>query len=117
MTATLTTKKRIGVHADHDNYKWWALSCTSLGMLLATINSQPNRATTESNLPRTPHASFLALATCPWARQQKAREPLDADRYCDYTRAFIFVSTFRRSLYVRGPERFDRPHVLRFLAA
>jgi EmrB/QacA subfamily drug resistance transporter len=27
------------VHADHDTYKWWALSCTSLGMLLATINS------------------------------------------------------------------------------
>ncbi len=25
--------------ADHRNYKWWALSCTSLGMLLATINS------------------------------------------------------------------------------
>src|SRR5438270_8646284 len=24
---------------DHDTYKWWALSCTSLGMLLATINS------------------------------------------------------------------------------
>src|SRR5437660_7229956 len=23
----------------HDHYKWWALSCTSLGMLLATINS------------------------------------------------------------------------------
>jgi EmrB/QacA subfamily drug resistance transporter len=31
--------RRIGVHADHDSYKWWALSCTSLGMLLATINS------------------------------------------------------------------------------
>src|SRR5256885_8232092 len=30
---------RPGVHADHANYKWWALSCTSLGMLLATINS------------------------------------------------------------------------------
>src|SRR4051812_46472800 len=27
------------VGADHHNYKWWALSCTSLGMLLATINS------------------------------------------------------------------------------
>src|SRR5438132_12347547 len=24
-------------HSDH--YKWWALSCTSLGMLLATVNS------------------------------------------------------------------------------
>ena len=27
------------MHASHDHYKWWALSCTSLGMLLATINS------------------------------------------------------------------------------
>jgi EmrB/QacA subfamily drug resistance transporter len=31
--------RRIGVHSGHDSYKWWALSCTSLGMLLATINS------------------------------------------------------------------------------
>ena len=30
---------RLGVTAEHENYKWWALSCTSLGMLLATINS------------------------------------------------------------------------------
>src|SRR6266513_2493760 len=30
---------RPGVGADHPSYKWWALSCTSLGMLLATINS------------------------------------------------------------------------------
>ena len=30
---------RPGVHAGHEHYKWWALSCTSLGMLLATINS------------------------------------------------------------------------------
>src|SRR3954463_14005750 len=30
---------RPGVNAEHHNYKWWALSCTSLGMLLATINS------------------------------------------------------------------------------
>ena len=27
------------VEGDHEHYKWWALSCTSLGMLLATINS------------------------------------------------------------------------------
>ncbi len=38
-TATLTTRRRLGVEAGHANYKWWALSCTSLGMLLATINS------------------------------------------------------------------------------
>ncbi len=30
---------RVGVAADHEHYKWWALSCTSLGMLLATTNS------------------------------------------------------------------------------
>ena len=30
---------RFGVDAGHSSYKWWALSCTSLGMLLATINS------------------------------------------------------------------------------
>ena len=27
------------MEAGHHDYKWWALSCTSLGMLLATINS------------------------------------------------------------------------------
>ena len=31
--------RRPGVGADHSHYKWWALSCTSLGMLLATVNS------------------------------------------------------------------------------
>src|SRR5918912_1491593 len=35
----LATRRRIGVHADHEHYKWWALSVTSLGMLFATINS------------------------------------------------------------------------------
>jgi EmrB/QacA subfamily drug resistance transporter len=30
---------KFGVESDHHQYKWWALSCTSLGMLLATINS------------------------------------------------------------------------------
>jgi EmrB/QacA subfamily drug resistance transporter len=32
-------KNRFGIHAEHASYRWWALSCTSLGMLLATINS------------------------------------------------------------------------------
>jgi EmrB/QacA subfamily drug resistance transporter len=32
-------RRRIGVASDHEHYKWWALSVTSLGMLLATINS------------------------------------------------------------------------------
>ena len=34
-----TARRRLGVDAEHEHYKWWALSCTSLGMLLATINS------------------------------------------------------------------------------
>jgi EmrB/QacA subfamily drug resistance transporter len=34
-----TRARRVGPRAHHDSYKWWALSCTSLGMLLATINS------------------------------------------------------------------------------
>src|SRR3954466_9378968 len=33
------TKTRRRVDSSHPNYKWWALSCTSVGMLLATINS------------------------------------------------------------------------------
>jgi EmrB/QacA subfamily drug resistance transporter len=36
---TIPARRRIGVAAEHEHYKWWALSCTSLGMLLATINS------------------------------------------------------------------------------
>src|SRR3989442_2816756 len=38
-TRARTARLRPGVKADHEHYKWWALSCTSLGMLLATINS------------------------------------------------------------------------------
>jgi EmrB/QacA subfamily drug resistance transporter len=38
-TVRTRARTRVGVHAEHPNYKWWALSCTSLGMLLATINS------------------------------------------------------------------------------
>jgi EmrB/QacA subfamily drug resistance transporter len=30
---------KFGVAADHEHYRWWALSCTSLGMLLAATNS------------------------------------------------------------------------------
>jgi len=40
VTETIPTpRRRIGVSAEHEHYKWWALSCTSLGMLIATINS------------------------------------------------------------------------------
>src|SRR5436189_2552459 len=38
-TTTTRSRLRPGVHAEHEHYKWWVLSCTSLGMLLATINS------------------------------------------------------------------------------
>src|SRR3954471_17814561 len=37
--STTTRRRRLGVSAEHENYKWWALSCTSLGMLLAAMNS------------------------------------------------------------------------------
>src|ERR671929_117635 len=33
------SRRTIGVHRGHEHYKWWVLSCTSLGMLLATLNS------------------------------------------------------------------------------
>src|SRR5215212_5224074 len=43
MDMTTTTerpvKRRLGVEAGHHHYRWWALPCTSLGMLMATINS------------------------------------------------------------------------------
>ena len=29
----------VGVEGDHEHYRWWALSCTSLGMLLVATNS------------------------------------------------------------------------------
>ncbi len=39
-TSTSTSRtSRFGVHAEHEHYRWWALSCTSLGMLLAATNS------------------------------------------------------------------------------
>ena len=39
VAADKRVRRRPGVGADHAHYKWWALSCTSLGMLLATVNS------------------------------------------------------------------------------
>ena len=32
-------RRRVGVDAASPHYRWWALSCTSLGMLLAATNS------------------------------------------------------------------------------
>jgi EmrB/QacA subfamily drug resistance transporter len=52
--------RRIGVRADHGNYKWWALSCTSLGMLLATINSG-TLIIALPDLERSLHTSLLEL--------------------------------------------------------
>jgi EmrB/QacA subfamily drug resistance transporter len=55
-----TGVRRIGVHAEDDSYKWWALSCTSLGMLLATINSG-TLIIALPDLERSLHTSLLEL--------------------------------------------------------
>jgi EmrB/QacA subfamily drug resistance transporter len=44
----------------HPNYKWWALSCTSLGMLVATINSG-TLIIALPDLERALHTSLLQL--------------------------------------------------------
>ncbi len=51
---------RFGVDASHANYKWWALSCTSLGMLLAATNSG-TLIIALPDLERSLHTSLLAL--------------------------------------------------------
>jgi EmrB/QacA subfamily drug resistance transporter len=51
---------RIGVAAGHSSYKWWALSCTSLGMLLAATNSG-TLIIALPHLERSLHTSLLAL--------------------------------------------------------
>ncbi len=53
-------RRRLGVDAGHDHYKWWALSCTSLGMLLATINSG-TLIIALPDLERSLHTSLLEL--------------------------------------------------------
>jgi EmrB/QacA subfamily drug resistance transporter len=53
-------RRRIGVNSEHDSYKWWALSCTSLGMLLATINSG-TLIIALPDLERSLHTSLLEL--------------------------------------------------------
>jgi EmrB/QacA subfamily drug resistance transporter len=55
-----TTRRRPGVAADHAHYRWWALSCTSLGMLLAATNSG-TLIIALPDLERSLHASLLAL--------------------------------------------------------
>ncbi|HET9104411.1 MAG TPA: MFS transporter [Solirubrobacteraceae bacterium] len=58
--ASRPRSRRIGVDSDHGSYKWWALSCTSLGMLLATINSG-TLIIALPDLERSLHTSLLEL--------------------------------------------------------
>jgi EmrB/QacA subfamily drug resistance transporter len=53
-------RRRPGVAGDHRHYRWWALSCTSLGMLLAATNSG-TLIIALPDLERSLHASLLAL--------------------------------------------------------
>ncbi len=55
-----TRRSRIGVAEGHAHYKWWALSCTSLGMLLAATNSG-TLIIALPDLERSLHASLLEL--------------------------------------------------------
>src|SRR5213080_484974 len=59
-TTSTPRRRRPGVHAEHEHYKWWALSCTSLGMLLATINSG-TLIIALPNLERSLHTTILQL--------------------------------------------------------
>src|SRR5436190_6714538 len=54
------SRTRRPVQSDHEQYKWWALSCTSVGMLLATINSG-TLIIALPDLERSLHTSLLAL--------------------------------------------------------
>src|SRR5919197_4440635 len=59
-TESVRGRRRPGVDAGHHSYKWWALSCTSLGMLLATINSG-TLIIALPDLERELHTSLLQL--------------------------------------------------------
>jgi EmrB/QacA subfamily drug resistance transporter len=59
-TRTPLRSRRPGVDATHPHYKWWALSCTSLGMLVATINSG-TLIIALPDLERALHTSLLQL--------------------------------------------------------
>src|SRR6195952_3757518 len=56
------SRRRLGVAADHEHYKWWALSCTSLGRLLATTNA----GTLIIALPQLERALHTGLLTLVW---------------------------------------------------
>ena len=53
-------RSRLGVSGTHEHYRWWALSCTSLGMLLAATNSG-TLIIALPDLERSLHTSLLAL--------------------------------------------------------
>src|SRR6266513_219455 len=57
---SVASRRRLGVDAGHEHYKRWALSCTSLGMLLATINSC-TLIIALPDLARELHTSILSL--------------------------------------------------------
>src|ERR687885_1420505 len=59
-STTISARRRVGVAAGHEHYKWWALSCTSLGMLMATINSG-TLIIALPDLERSLHTSILQL--------------------------------------------------------
>ena len=57
---TVRLRRRVGVDASSSRYRWWALSCTSLGMLLAATNSGTLIIALPA-LERSLHTSLLAL--------------------------------------------------------
>src|SRR3954467_4330068 len=59
-TRTRIRDRRPGVAAAHPHYKWWALSCTSLGSPVATINSG-TLIIALPDLERALHTSLLQL--------------------------------------------------------
>src|SRR3954462_1530878 len=59
-TTVAPARRRAGVAADHPHYKWWALSCTSVGLLLAAINSG-TLIIALPDLERALHTSLLGL--------------------------------------------------------
>jgi EmrB/QacA subfamily drug resistance transporter len=58
--AVVVRRRRVGVDAGSPNYRWWALSCTSLGMLLAATNSG-TLIIALPDLERSLHTTLLAL--------------------------------------------------------
>ena len=58
----MSRRWKLGVHPGDEHYKWWVLSCTSLGMLLATVNS----GTLVIALPELERALAIDLLTLVW---------------------------------------------------